>query len=105
MTDDATVKKLFDRDERALSEVKQKYGNYCRSIANNILSDSRDAEECVNDALLAVWNSIPPNRPENLKTYITIKFNSTSDAKERLNMSVADIRAHYFELQRRLYNT
>ena len=40
---------------------------------------------------------------DNLKTYINIKFNSTSDAKERLNMSVADIRAHYFELQRRLY--
>lgn len=40
---------------------------------------------------------------DNLKTYINIKFNSMSDAKERLGMSVADIRAHYFELQRRLY--
>ena len=40
---------------------------------------------------------------DNLKTFITIKFNSMSDAKEKLNMSVADIRAHYFELQRRLY--
>jgi type I restriction enzyme R subunit len=40
---------------------------------------------------------------DNLKTFITIKFNSMSDAKERLNMSVADIRAHYFQLQRRLY--
>ena len=40
---------------------------------------------------------------DHLKTYITIMFNSLSDAKERLNMSVADIRAHYFELQRRLY--
>ena len=40
---------------------------------------------------------------ENLRTFINIKFNSTSDAKERLGMSVADIRAHYFELQRRLY--
>ena len=40
---------------------------------------------------------------DNLKTFITIKFNSMSDAKERLNMSVGEIRAHYFELQRRLY--
>ena len=40
---------------------------------------------------------------DNLKTFITIKFSSMSDAKERLQMSVADIRAHYFELQRRLY--
>jgi len=40
---------------------------------------------------------------KNLTTFINIKFNSVSDAKERLNMSVGDIRAHYFELQRRLY--
>ncbi len=40
---------------------------------------------------------------DNLKTFITIKFNSISDAKEKLQMSAADIRAHYFELQRRLY--
>ena len=40
---------------------------------------------------------------DNLKTFITIKFNSMSDAKERLGMSVSDIRDHYFELQRRLY--
>ena len=40
---------------------------------------------------------------DKLKTFITIKFNSMSDAKEKLQMSVADIRAHYFELQRRLY--
>ena len=40
---------------------------------------------------------------DKLKTFITIKFNSMSDDKEKLQMSVADIRAHYFELQRRLY--
>ena len=40
---------------------------------------------------------------DNLKTFITIKFNSMSDAKQKLQMSVADIREHYFELQRRLY--
>lgn len=40
---------------------------------------------------------------DKLKSFISIKFNSMSDAKEKLQMSVADIRAHYFELQRRLY--
>ena len=40
---------------------------------------------------------------DKLKTFINIKFNSMRDAKERLQMSVADIRNHYFELQRRLY--
>ena len=41
---------------------------------------------------------------DKLKTFINIKFNSMRDAKERLNMSVSDIRNHYFELQRRLYS-
>ena len=41
---------------------------------------------------------------DKLKTFINIKFNSMRDAKERLNMSVTDIREHYFELQRRLYS-
>ncbi|MBR1941229.1 MAG: DEAD/DEAH box helicase family protein [Bacteroidaceae bacterium] len=40
---------------------------------------------------------------DNLKTFISIKFNSMSDAKERLQMSVSDMREHYLELQRRLY--
>ena len=40
---------------------------------------------------------------DNLKTFIIIKYNSMSDAKQRLQMSPADIRAHYFELQRQLY--
>ena len=40
---------------------------------------------------------------DNLKTFITIRFNSMSDAKQRLQLSPADIRAHYLELQRRLY--
>ncbi len=40
---------------------------------------------------------------DNLKTYISIHFNSMSDAKERLNMTAPDIRTHYIELQRRLY--
>ena len=39
-------------------------------IAMNILNSSEDSEECVNDAYLAAWNSIPPNRPEKLSAYL-----------------------------------
>ncbi|MBP5271008.1 MAG: RNA polymerase sigma factor [Clostridia bacterium] len=39
-------------------------------IANNVLRDRLDAEEVFNDALLAAWNSIPPQNPANLKTYL-----------------------------------
>lgn len=70
MDDRQIVKKFFDRDESAIEDTKQAYEGYCKSIANNILSDPRDGEECVNDALFAAWMSIPPNEPENLKAYI-----------------------------------
>ncbi len=62
---------LFEnRDERAIAAAKSEYGAYLMTVAVNILTDSRDAEECVSDALLAAWNSIPPERPENLRAYL-----------------------------------
>ena len=70
MSDTATVKKFFDRDESAIADAKRDYESYCKSIANNILNDPRDGEECVNDAFYAAWMSIPPNKPENLKAYL-----------------------------------
>lgn len=58
--DDASIVKLFwDRSEQALAVIAQPYGRFCTSIAKNILGSDEDAEECVNDAYLAVWNSIP----------------------------------------------
>ena len=69
--DDAKIIQLFwDRSQDALTEVQSKYGQYCFSIANNVLSDSSDSEECVNDCLLKAWNSIPPGNPACLKTYL-----------------------------------
>jgi RNA polymerase sigma-70 factor (ECF subfamily) len=50
--------------------TSEKYGSYCLSIAKNILDNQEDAEECVNDTYLHAWNSIPPNRPKILSTYL-----------------------------------
>lgn len=61
---------FFDRDERAIKETQMEYGDYCLRVAYNILGDMLDAEECVNDAYLRVWNSIPPARPNNFKAFI-----------------------------------
>ena len=69
--------------------------------------DSLNKEQQEFDNLILqyyVSNGFKELGTDNLKTFITIKFNSMSDAKERLQMSVSDIRAHYFELQRRLYS-
>lgn len=69
--EDGRIIELFNlRDERAVAEAEQKYGAYCRSIALNLLDMREDAEECVNDALHAAWNAIPPEAPHSLKTYL-----------------------------------
>ena len=51
--------------EKILGELSEKYGKICRTIAKNILRNDEDAEECVNDALLAFWNSAFAVFPEN----------------------------------------
>lgn len=69
--DDSQIVKLFlERSEQAIAELSDKYGARCRRIAENVLGDREDAEECVNDAYLAVWNTVPPQRPDPLFTYL-----------------------------------
>ena len=61
---------LNHRDERALKESAELYGALCRSVARSILGSDEDAEECLNDALLQIWNAIPPADPENYCAYL-----------------------------------
>lgn len=69
--DDAKIVELYwARSEQAISETELKYGRYCRAISFNILADAADAEECVNDAYLSAWNSMPSNRPSLLAPYL-----------------------------------
>lgn len=70
MEDSAIVTLYWNRQEEALLETQEKYGTYCTQIARRILGDPEDTRECVNDTYAAAWNSIPPNRPENLRTYL-----------------------------------
>lgn len=70
MDDDKIIELFFARDESAIGALDGKYGKECRRISANILGNRMDAEECVNDAYLGVWNSVPPNRPKPLLTYL-----------------------------------
>ena len=70
MKDNEIIKLYWDRDEAAITATADTYGNYCYSIAYNILTSNEDSEECVNDTWLNAWNSIPPQRPERLSTYL-----------------------------------
>ncbi len=70
MNDSEIVELFFSRDEKAISAANQKYGKYCSAVAMNVLGNREDSEECVNDALLKAWNSIPPEKPRNLAGYL-----------------------------------
>ncbi len=69
MEDRNIIKLFFARSEDALRATREKYGQLMGFIAGNILSDRRDAEECVSDVLFKLWNRIPPDDPENFKAY------------------------------------
>lgn len=98
MNDESIVALFWSRDESAVAEAQKQYGSYCRYIAENVLGDARDAEECVNDAMLSAWNSIPPKRPENLKAYLGMLVRNASvnrrlrnNAKKRLPKSIESL--------------
>lgn len=63
MDDKQIIRLFFERSEQAITELSQKYGALCLQLADNILNDHQDAEECVNDAYLGAWNSIPSPNP------------------------------------------
>lgn len=69
--DDNKIIALFnERSEKAISAVSGKYGRLSLKIAENILKNKEDAEECVNDAYLVLWNKIPPEKPSPLSSYL-----------------------------------
>ena len=69
--DDAQIVQLYwNRDKQAILATSDKYGNYCTSIAKNILGNQEDTEECVNDTYFHAWNSMPPHRPNCLSAFL-----------------------------------
>ena len=70
MEDSRIISLFFERSEQAVEELDRKYGPAVRKTAANILNDRLDVEECVNDTYLRAWNSIPPQDPNPLISYI-----------------------------------
>lgn len=70
MEDRQIIQLLFQRAETALEALAQTFGNRLFSMSRNILTDERDVQECVNDTYLAVWNTIPPQKPDPLWAYV-----------------------------------
>lgn len=70
MEDAHIVDLYWARSETAIDATSEKYGKYCYAIAHNILTSAEDADESVNDTYLAAWNSMPPQRPSVLSSFL-----------------------------------
>ena len=70
MEDHKIVELYWQRNENAIEESSIKYGAYCFAIADNILHNKGDSDECVNDTWLKTWNAIPPQRPAKLQMFL-----------------------------------
>ena len=86
MEDSNIIALYWERDESAIAETALKYGNYCNKIAENILHNRQDAEECVNTAYLKAWEKIPPEKPNILSAFLAKITRSTAlDTYRRLH--------------------
>lgn len=90
MDDKEIIDLYWERSEKALTATVEKYGNYCRSIAYNILHNHEDVEECINDTCLRAWNAMPPERPVCLSVYLG-----------KITRNLALNRVKYYEAKRR----
>lgn len=70
MEDRKILDLFWQRKEKAIAEVEKKYGNYCATVAGNILWDKEDIGECLNDTWYRAWKGIPPEKPGNLRMYL-----------------------------------
>ena len=90
MTDEKIIQLFFQRNEVAIEETSRKYGTYCFKIANNILKNQEDSEECVNDTWNGAWNTMPPERPTRLQSFLA-----------RITRNIAIDRYRYDHAQKR----
>ena len=70
MEDAAIVELYWQRSQQAIAESDAKYGPVCHSLSYHILSSHEDAQECVNDTWHRAWDTMPPRRPDSLRSYL-----------------------------------
>ncbi len=68
--DEAIIRLYFARDERAIAETERRYGRACLALSEGIVRNRSDAEECVSDAYIKTWDTIPPTHPRSLRAYL-----------------------------------
>lgn len=96
MEDQLIIELFFERSEDAIRELSLKYEKMCRRLANKFLHNEQDIEECINDVYLAIWNTIPPQKPNPLGAYICRIAKNVALKKYRTN--TAQKRNHYYDV-------
>lgn len=70
MDDKEIIELLYNNDEPGMKALSEKFSRLIAQICRGMLHSKEDAEEITNDTLLAVWDAIPPERPENLTGFV-----------------------------------
>lgn len=101
MEDQKIIKLLWQRADSAIEALAKAFGKRLMSIAMNILGVRQDAEESVNDTYLAVWNTVPPKRPDPLAGYVyatgrnisldRLKYNTAEKRDSRYDVSIDEL--------------
>lgn len=86
MDDGEIIELFFQRSENAINELSAKYGSISMNTAYNIIGNYEDAEECVNDSYLGLWNTIPPKKPDPLLAFLLKIVRNISINKCTYNM-------------------
>ena len=69
MEDSKIITLFWNRDESAIAEFSAAHKRLCICAASEITENMHDAEECFSDTCMALWNTIPPEKPESLRAY------------------------------------
>ena len=96
MEDKQILDLLWQRSEQAIDALIGRFGNLLQRICMNILGDPQDAQECVSDTYMAVWNAIPPKRPDPLTPFIC--RTGKNIALNRLRSNTAQKRNSQYDL-------
>lgn len=101
MDDSEIIDLFFERSEKAIVELSSKYGSIFMKVSMNVLNNRQDAEECVNDSYLGVWNAIPPEKPNPLLAFVCrivrnisinrYKKNNTQTRKSNYNLCLDEL--------------
>jgi RNA polymerase sigma-70 factor (ECF subfamily) len=103
MSDEQIVELYWQRDEQAIKETDIKYKSFLLSVAYNIVGDTRDSEECLNDTYIGAWNAMPPARPTLLQAFLATIMRRTAidryKARKRQKRVASELTVSLFEVE------